>query len=158
MKDSYTKIMYNPVGPQIYFPIDYRIGFHYVFVKVQGDPRVALKTMQKIYEERMPEFIFSYGFLDKAYEFLYQKEIGLSQMFSWFFVTTLLISVSGLFNMSCYAVGRRVKEIGLRKVNGATQSDILLLLCSSFVFWIVTSFLLACPLAWMFISYCNKGL
>lgn len=157
VKDSYTKIMYNPVEPQIYFPIDYRTGSHYVFVKVQGDPRVALKNMQKIYEERMPEFIFSYGFLDKAYEFLYQKEIGLSQMFSWFFVATLLISVSGLFNMSCYAVGRRVKEIGLRKVNGATQSDILLLLCSSFVFWIVTSFLLACPLAWMFISYWQQG-
>lgn len=157
VKDSYTKILYNPVEPQVYFPIDYRTGFNYVFVKVQGNPRMALKKMQNIWEERMPEFTFEYGFLDKAYELLYQKEIGLSKMFLWFFVATLLISVSGLFNMSCYVVGRRVKEIGLRKVNGATQSDILLLLCSSFVLWIVTAFLLACPVAWMFISYWQQG-
>ena len=157
VKDSYTKILYNPVGPQVYFPIDYWTGFNYVFVKVQGDPRMALKTMQNIWEERMPEITFDYGFLDEAYELLYQKEIGLSKMFSWFFVATLLISVSGLFNMSCYVVGRRMKEIGLRKVNGATQSDILLLLCGSFVLWIVTAFLLACPVAWMFISYWQQG-
>ena len=157
VKDSYTKILYNPVEPQVYFPIAYNTGYNYLFVKVQGDPRIALKRMQKIWEERMSEIPFDYGFLDEAYELLYQKEIGLSEIFSWFFVVTLLVSVSGLFNMSCYAVGRRVKEIGLRKVNGATQFDLLLLLSVSFVLWIITAFFLACPLAWMFISYWQQG-
>lgn len=157
VKDSYTKILYDPVKPQAYFPIDYRTGFNYVFVKFQGDPRIALKTMQKIWEERLPEITFTYGFLDKAYELLYQKEIGLSEIFTYFFIITILVSISGLFNMSCYAVERRVKEIGLRKVNGATQADILLLLCSNFVLWIVTAFLLACPMVWVFISYWQQG-
>ena len=54
--------------------------------------------------------------------------------------------------MSYYAVGRRMKEIGLRKINGAAQSDLLVLLNGDFVTWVLSAFLIACPLAWLFIS------
>jgi putative ABC transport system permease protein len=61
---------------------------------------------------------------------------------------TLVISVAGLFAMAFYVTQRRVREIALRKVNGATLRDLLLLLNKDFVWWVVISFLIASPLAY----------
>lgn len=154
VKDTYTKMLNQSVDPQVYLAFDHSYySSGYILVKVNGNPQSTIRDMQKIWKERIPEGVFEYDFLDKAYKVLYEKEIGLSELFSWFMLFTLLISLSGLFNMSYYAVGRRVKEIGLRKINGATQLDLLVLLNRDFVIWILTAFLIACPVAWLFITY-----
>jgi putative ABC transport system permease protein len=61
---------------------------------------------------------------------------------------TFIISIAGLFAMAFYATQRRIKEIGLRKVNGATLRDLLILLNRDFVWWVVISFAIAVPVAY----------
>ena len=152
VKDAYTKKINEPTDPVLYLPIDDFSSFDYILVKINGNPQSVIKTLQKMWEGEKVGTAFEYGFLNEAYEVLYMKEIGLLKIFSWFMLFTLLIGISGLFNMSYYAVGRRMKEIGLRKINGAAQSDLLVLLNGDFVTWVLSAFLIACPLAWLFIS------
>ena len=64
----------------------------------------------------------------------------------------LLISIIGLFAMAFYSTQRRIKEIGVRKVNGATVGEILLVLNRDFLIWVSIAFAVACPIAYIFIS------
>lgn len=150
VKDAHTKALYRPVDPQVYMQLDPAAN-NVVLIKAQGDLQEAIGAVKKAWSEQVASLPFQFGFLDTDYKALYQKEINFSQMLLWMMWLTLLISVSGLFNMSYYATGRRIKEMGIRKINGATLMELLALLNRDFLLWVLTAFCLACPLACMFI-------
>ena len=99
-----------------------------------------------------PHVPFQYGFLDQAYENLYKAETNAGKILSSAMFVILLISIVGLFAMAFYSTQRRVKEIGVRKVNGATVGEILLVLNRDFLIWVLIAFAVACPIAYIFIS------
>jgi putative ABC transport system permease protein len=119
-----------------------------VFFKITGDPQRAINVIQAKWQELEPDYPFEYHFLDDTYKELYRSEMNAQKILSYALWITAIISIAGLFAMAFYVTQRRIKEIGLRKVNGATLRDLLLLLNKDFVLWVSISFGIAVPVAY----------
>lgn len=159
IKNAQTKSFHQGVDPQVYLKLDNiwaNQGVPYLF-KVKGDPQPAIRAIETKWRELVPNVPFEYGFLDQTYESLYKAETNAGKILSSAMLVTFLISVVGLFAMAFYATQRRIKEIGVRKVNGATVGEILVILNRDFLTWVLLSFLLACPIAYIFISSWLQG-
>lgn len=154
VKDAQTKSLHQKVDPQIYFKYDGSLntGGRVVFFKVQGDPQEAIRLIGAKWNDLNPGTPFEYHFLDDTYAKLYKSETNAGQILGAAMSITLLISVAGLFAMAYYTTQRRLKEIGVRKVNGASVPELLLILNRDFFIWVGISFFIACPLAFLFVS------
>jgi len=151
VRDSYTKSFHKKIDPQIYFKINWDQN-NPIFFKIKGDPRDALKIIEEKWKSLIPDVPFEYHYLDDNYQQLYASEKSQGKILTGAMGISFLITVIGLFAMSYYSIQQRIKEIGIRKVNGATVSDLLLLLNKDFIIWVLISFLLACPVAYFFVK------
>jgi len=106
------------------------------------------RDIQASASELSPSFPVEVNFLDQAIESMYQSELQFRHTFSLFAICAVIICCLGIFAMSLFASQRRIKEIGIRKVNGAGISEILVLLNNDFVKWVAIAFAIACPIAW----------
>lgn len=97
--------------------------------------------------ELSPSFPVEVNFLDQAIQNMYQSELEFRHTFSLFAGCAIVICCLGILAMSLFASQRRIKEIGIRKVNGARIAEILVMLNRDFAKWVGISFLIACPLA-----------
>ena len=159
VKNAQTKSFHQGVDPQVYVKLDNmwaNQGVPYLF-KIKGDPQLAIREIETKWKELVPNVPFEYGFLNQTYESLYKAETNAGKILSSAMLVTFLISVVGLFAMAFYATQRRVKEIGVRKVNGATVGEILVILNRDFLAWVLLSFLLACPIAYIFVNNWLQG-
>ena len=95
-----------------------------------------------------PSFPVEISFLDQAVENLYQSEIQFRRTFSLFAGCAIVICCLGILAMSLFACQRRIKEIGIRKVNGARTSEVITMLNRDFVRWVAIAFVIATPVAW----------
>ena len=99
-----------------------------------------------------PEFTYSYSFLDDEFAKLYDGQERLKRQLSLFSLVAIIISVMGLWGVLLFVVQQRVKEIGIRKVNGAKVYEILSMLNKDFIRWVAIAFIIACPVAWYVIN------
>ncbi|TDQ18492.1 putative ABC transport system permease protein [Algoriphagus boseongensis] len=107
-----------------------------------------LAQVQSIYQEIFPGNPFTYSFLDEIYGRQYQAEQQLSRAFSIAGALAILISCLGLFGLAAYSVQQRTKEIGIRKVLGASTQSLLNLISKDFLILVGIAMVLAFPLAW----------
>ncbi|MDR3260957.1 MAG: ABC transporter permease [Tannerella sp.] len=147
VRNANIRSLRDEIDPQIYRKID-RNQWNPVFFKVVGDPERAISVIRAKWEELELYYPFEYHFLDDTYKELYTSEINAEKVLAFAMLITFIISIAGLFAMAFYATQRRIKEIGLRKVNGATLKDLLLLLNRDFIVWVLISFFIATPVAW----------
>lgn len=149
LKDINTKSLHIEVDPQIYVKLEHNDlrAWHFVMVKTASDPAEVIKILTESWQKYNPSIPFEYSFLDDTYNQLYQAEATASKTVSVGMGIALFLAFMGLFAMAHYATEKRVKEIGVRKVNGATISEILVLLNKDFVKWVVLAFLIASPIA-----------
>ncbi len=108
----------------------------------------ALATIEAAWKKTFPEGVFTYKFLDEQIESYYQSEARLFTLFRIFAGVVMLISCLGLFALVAFTTQHRVKEIGIRKVLGATVSSILLLVSKDFMKLVLLALIIATPLAW----------
>jgi len=121
----------------------------YLFVKLSpANMTQTLHFIEKTVKELNPEFPYWHHFLDDDFARLYTREQTLRAQMTFFSVLAIIISCMGLWGIMVFVVKQRVKEIGVRKVNGAKVSEILTLLNKDFVFWVVIAFVLATPVAY----------
>lgn len=154
VQSVYSKKMDRKSDPVFYMPIWESGWNHYVIMcKVEGNPREAIRAMQRIWERYLGDRPFAYRFLDDEYSELYRSETRLQDIFFWVMIITLLLSVAGLFAMAYYTMLGRMKEIGIRKVNGATLGSLMFLLNMNFIRLTALSFGIACILSYYFLSY-----
>ncbi len=109
------------------------------------------KLIQKIKQntsELSPSFPVEVSFFDQAIENMYQSELQFQRTFSLFAGCAIVICCLGILAMSLFACQQRIKEIGIRKVNGARVSEILAMLNRNFVKWVLVAYIIACPIAW----------
>jgi putative ABC transport system permease protein len=92
---------------------------------------------------------FSYRFFDDLLSEKYRPEKRLKNISLAFAILAVVITSLGILGMTVYSIDRRTKEIGIRRVTGASASEILILLNREFVIWIIASFFVATPLAWL---------
>jgi putative ABC transport system permease protein len=147
MRNAHIRSLRDEIDPQIYMKLQWE-RWCPVFFKVNGDPQNAIDVIRTKWQEMEPDYPFEYNFLDDTYRELYNAERNAEKVFTFAMLITFIISIAGLFAMAFYATQRRIKEIGLRKVNGATLRDLLILLNRDFVWWVVISFAIAVPVAY----------
>jgi len=114
----------------------------------EGETQNGLALVEKMFKEVNPYEGFSYHFLNDDIAALYQKEKRLSTIYILFTSIALFISAIGLFTIALYDTQRRTKEIGVRKVNGASSIEIVMMLNKDFIKWVGIAFVLACPIAY----------
>lgn len=108
----------------------------------------AISQIESKWKERFPQSTFNYTFLDQNFEAQYTEDRAFGSAFQIFTILAILIASMGLFGLTSYTIIQRKKEIGIRKVNGATISQILSLLNKDFVKWVGLAFLIAVPISW----------
>ncbi|MBL7697155.1 MAG: ABC transporter permease [Chitinophagaceae bacterium] len=118
-------------------------------VKITGrDAPVTIAGIETAYKHVFPKGFFEFSFLDEALDALYKSEVRLYNLFRIFSALALLISCLGLWGLITYAAKQRVKEIGIRKVLGASVTNIVTLLTKDFVMLVSISIVIATPLAY----------
>jgi len=103
--------------------------------------------MKKTWETIYPTLPFSYLNVRETYYKNYIEEQRLSKIIGIFAVLAIFLSLLGLFGLITFYLERRIKEIGVRKINGARVSEILTMLNKDFIRWILIAFVIACPVA-----------
>ncbi|MBX2875152.1 MAG: ABC transporter permease [Saprospiraceae bacterium] len=117
-----------------------------------GSMQEKLATIQGLWKEMAPNVPFEFDFMDDQIDAMYEREQRMSSIFSLFAGLAIFIACMGLLGLSSFMITQRTKEIGIRKVLGASVSSIVQLLSKDFLQLVVYSLLIAIPLAWYFMS------
>ncbi|RAK02837.1 putative ABC transport system permease protein [Larkinella arboricola] len=146
VKDFHQQSLYSPIEPMI---MVYRPNNGVVHIKI--DAKNADKTVAFIgqkWRETYPDRLFEYRFLDQDFESAYRADELRGRVFTAFSTLTILIACLGLFGLATFTTEQRVKEIGVRKVLGASVSNVVFLLSKDFTKLVLFSFPIAIPVAW----------
>lgn len=113
-----------------------------------GKNEATIDALSKINQQLNPAYPFSYGFLDKDLDNLYRSEQQMGNIFNLFAGLAIFISCLGLYGLSAFMAEQRKKEIGVRKVLGASVSGVVALLSQDFIKLIILAIIIASPIAW----------
>jgi putative ABC transport system permease protein len=152
VKDFHYKSLYDKMEPavlQIYPQAYWKVAVKMKTASVAN----TLSHVQQVWNRFTPDYPIEYRFLDESFDQMYKAEDKLKSLLWIFTAVTIFVACLGLFGLAAYAAERRKKEIGIRKVLGASVEGIVLLLSKEFVKLVVVSLLIASPLAW----YLMKG-
>ena len=141
--------LHFPVKPSIYcqnLQWDMSVGY-YSFKLNATNISSIMKQIEKIWNRLYPNDEFIYFFSNSEFESQYQSDLNFKNILTSSAILALIISCMGLLSLAIFATKRRIKEIGIRKVNGANISDILLMLNMDFVKWVVIAFVIAIPIS-----------
>lgn len=146
-RDFHFESMHNPIGPVI---IQCKPEWTWLFyVRTDGrDIQQTLRGLEDVYKRMAPGTVFDYTFQDKEYERLFRSESQIGTLVNWFAFLAIFISCLGLLGLTIYTVERKMKEIGIRKVLGASVPAIVRLLSKELLLLVGISALIAFPLAW----------
>ncbi|HBB90892.1 MAG TPA: hypothetical protein DC042_04030 [Bacteroidales bacterium] len=148
--DFHFSSLYDPVTPLIISVNPRSDSWSYYFVNIRfntGDMAGLLNKVRAVWEKTMPDQLFEFQFLDDYLSTSYQSLGQNQKMISLFSLLAVLIAAIGLFGLSAFITVSRRKEIGVRKVNGATSGQIMVLLNYRMVRWVLIGFIIACPVA-----------
>ncbi len=123
-------------------------SYNNISVKTSGNVSAALAQIEKSWKKYLPEIPFEYQFLDDRYAKLYQAEDRQSSIFTIFSCIAIFIASLGLLGLSAFTITQRVKEIGVRKVLGASTASIVKLIAKDFLLLVVIAAIIAFPVAW----------
>lgn len=151
VRDFHFRSLQEPIAPLYFFM---ESGW-YSQVSVRLKTTELQQTLAEI-EQKWAAFEpgqpFAYRFFDASFDSLHEAEGRTATIIKWFTVIAIFITSLGLFGLSTYTAERRTREIGIRKVLGASVSSLVGMLSKDFLFLVVIGFLLAVPLAWIVTS------
>jgi ABC-type antimicrobial peptide transport system permease subunit len=120
-----------------------------ICIKIKSDNiSNTIGELNSIWEKYVPEYPFEYHFLDESLDNLYRVEDRIGTVFKYFTVIAIIISCLGLFGLASFTTEQRTKEIGIRKVLGATIPNILFLITKDFTAWVLMANIVAWPVAY----------
>jgi putative ABC transport system permease protein len=148
VNDINFNTLHDEIKPEI-FLLHHSLPSHYhILVKFKTANTAALLTkLEKLWIEMAPEEPFTYFFLDEKFESNYRKEIQVAKILNILTVVAIFLCCLGLFGLALFVVNNRTKEIGIRKINGASVLQILLIVNKPFIQWITIAYIIACPVA-----------
>jgi len=146
LKDFHFASLKEKIQPVIFF---YTPDNRNMYIRTTGkDAPQAIAAAKKIYTQYNPSFPFDYTFLDDTYNAMYKSDERSGTLFSWFAGIAILISCLGLFGLATYTAQVKVKEIGIRKVLGASVGNITGMLSKDFLMLVALSIIITTPIAW----------
>jgi hypothetical protein len=113
-----------------------------------ADMQQSIASLKAIFHNIYADYPFSYGFVDQDLSRLYLNEQRMGKLFNVFSIVSIIVSCLGLFGLTTFATQKRIKEIGIRRVLGASASGIVALLAKDFVKLVAVALLVAFPVAW----------
>ncbi|WP_413670685.1 ABC transporter permease [Mucilaginibacter sp. Mucisp86] len=110
----------------------------------------TMQSVKQIFEKTFPDFVYEYQFLDDKIAGFYKQENQLAQLYKIFAAIAIFLSCLGLYGLASFMAVQRIKEVGIRKVLGATSGSIVYLFSKEFIILIVIAFAIATPIAWYY--------
>jgi len=152
IKDYIYNNVYSSAAPVIIFndPKAEATNNFTIRFKAGVDYPVALAKVESVIKKYNPEYPFEYKFVDATFERLFKGESLIGRLASLFAGLAIFISCLGLFGLAAYTAERRIREIGIRKVLGASITNLVTLLSKEFLLLVIISCLIAFPIAWYF--------
>jgi putative ABC transport system permease protein len=151
VKDFHFESMRKKIEPAVFYYRPSQMMAMYVKTTGQDAPQAVAKT-ERFYKQYNPDYTFDYAFLDDSFNRLYQSEQQTGLLFSVFAGIAILISCLGLFGLATYTAQVRTREIGVRKVLGASVTGIIELLAKDFIKLVIIAIVIATPIAWYAMS------
>ena len=149
VRDYHFSSLHEAIQPQI-FVGDADLAFGEIWVRIQaGNVTQALALLDRTYHEIVPQHFYSYQFLDTILAKQYDLEVRLRQIITWAAGLCLFISCLGLFGIATFSAERRTKEIGVRKVLGASVAEVAALLSRDVLWLLLLALLIAIPISWL---------
>ena len=153
INDINVRSLQFPVSPMIY-----QFGRHhnfpgYVTVRINPDKRSeTIDFIKKQWTELFPGIPFGFESVDEKFRNAYGEEQKLARITGVFTILALFLSILGIVALSILAVERRIKEIGIRKINGAKTAEVIAMFNKDFIIWIMVAFAIGCPIAFYVIN------
>ena len=156
VKDFNTESLHSLISPYALFYTTsktYFIPASYVVVRIKaGDYNKAVSNVQDLWKKFMPASPFEYTFLDDQYNSLYRTDQTISRVFTVFTFLSITVACLGLLGLAMYTAERRTKEIGIRKVLGASVENLVAMLSRDFLRLVAIAAMIAFPIAWYAMS------
>jgi ABC-type antimicrobial peptide transport system permease subunit len=147
MKDFHLQSLHQAITPLVL--VYYPANTNYLFVKTRaGQTGQAIADLERLTKRFNPNYPFTYHFVDEDYQKLYNAEQQVSTLVNYFGLLAILISCLGLFALAAFTAEQRTKEIGVRKVLGASVTSIVTLLSKDFLKLVLIAIVIASPIAW----------
>lgn len=151
LKNFHAKSFYTAIGPEYVAP--FRKEYQYAGVKISSNNfRGAIEHIKKEWQSAYPDNVFEYKFLDQQLDDFYQKEVLLNRLITSSAAIAIFISCLGLLGLISLLTLQRTKEIGIRKVLGASITNITGLLSADFLKLVLLAVIIASPVAWLVMS------
>lgn len=150
LQNFHLRALHQPIEPMV-FTLKDKLEYTFLVKVAPSSLEPALETIQTIWREFVPNRPLTYSFLDEELNLLYNAEQKLAQLIAFFALIAILIASLGLFGLIAYSADQHTKEIGIRKVLGATVTNIVTLLSMNFIKLVILANAVALPAAY-FIS------
>jgi putative ABC transport system permease protein len=152
--DYHSQSLKKKIEPVIFFKnLQWINDVGYYCIKVSTDNLPStIKSINAAWKKIYPEEPYIFSFLDDDFNSQYSSEIIFGKMYLTFSLLAIFIACMGLFALVKFSTGSRIKEIGLRKINGARVTEVIFMLNKDFLKWVIISYIMACPIAWYFMQ------
>ena len=151
LKDFNTRPFRDGLAP--IFITSLKSNYNQASVKLASkDVTTVMKSIEKIWNSTFPDYVFEYKFLDDKVESFYKQENQLASLYKIFAFIAIFLSCLGVYGLASFMAVQRIKEVGIRKVLGATASNIVYLFSKEFILLISIAFVIAAPVAWYFMN------
>jgi hypothetical protein len=148
LKDYHINSLHKPIEPLI-VDVKEDLGWSVILVRTQpGQTKQALASLETLYKKLNPGYPFVYSFIDEEYGRMYKSEQMVSKLTNAFSGVAIAISCLGLLGLAMFSAERRRKEIGIRRVLGASAQGIMALFSREFLVLVAISFVIAAPLGY----------
>ena len=155
VKDFHFDSLHNEIGPLALhmMPYSYWAYEHIIFVRIKSsEVRKTLTSIEKLWNKHVPEYPFEFHFMDSSMEALYSSEQQLRTIVRYFTIVSLFISCLGLFGLVSFSVEKRTKEVGIRKVLGASYGSLIHLVSKEYIGLVAISNVISWPMAYYFMN------
>lgn len=146
-EDFHFESLHSGVEPMLLLPLSNNPGFIIARINSQNFSQ-TINKIKSSWSKIFPQSLCEVGFFDNRLATLYDSEVKISGLFKYFTSIAIFISCIGLFGLSLFIIERRRKEVGVRKVNGAKTSEVMILLNKDIGKWVIIAFIIATPIAW----------
>ena len=146
-KDFHFESLRTGIEPMVMLPLNDNPDVLIMRIRPENFSQ-TLAAIKENWKTIIPDSNIEIGFFDQRLQEMYNAELRISGLFQYFSFVAIFIACIGLFGLSVFAIERKRKEIGIRKVNGSKVSQILAMLNKDFIKWVLISFVIASPLAW----------
>ncbi len=147
VKDFHFASMHEKISPLIIFTEPWQLN--HIFIKIApGNSEQALADLKQVCTTLTPHRPFEYHFLDERFEALYQSEMKMGSVTTTFAALAIVIACLGLLGLVAFAAAQKTKEIGIRKVMGATAPSIIVLITKDFILLVLGSIAIGLPLSY----------